>query len=162
MTALYRLHTRITESVHRIPDSLISLLCRIALGVTFWQSGQSKIEGFMVNLVSGDIQLGWPKISSSAYYLFEHEYHLPILPFQIATVMAVWLEHLGGFALLIGFATRYISFLLLGMTLVIEIFVYPDAYAVHALWAAGFIWLIRTGAGVLSVDEFLRRRVIAS
>jgi putative oxidoreductase len=44
------------------------------------------------------------------------------------------------------------------MTAVIQLFVYPDAYPTHGVWAAVLLMLIARGAGVLSVDYLVARR----
>jgi len=43
------------------------------------------------------------------------------------------------------------------MTTVIEIFVYPLAWATHLQWAAMLLVLLCRGAGELSLDHMLRR-----
>lgn len=138
-----------------IPDSLIALFARISLATTFWLSGQTKIEGFVVDPIGGDVALGWPRISEDAVALFRDEYALPILPPELATTMAAVSEHLFPFLLLIGLATRFSALALLGMTLVIQFLVYPDAYPTHMLWATAMLFLIAKGGGRLSLDRML-------
>jgi putative oxidoreductase len=67
-------------------------------------------------------------------------------------------EHVFPFLLLIGLATRFSALALLGMTLVIQLFVYPDAYATHGTWAALLLYLMARGPGALSIDHWLARR----
>ena len=69
---------------------------------------------------------------------------------------AVTAEHLFPVLLVLGLFTRLSALGLLGMTLVIEIFVYPDAYLTHGLWAIAFLWIIARGPGPLSLDRVLR------
>ena len=59
--------------------------------------------------------------------------------------------------ILLGLATRFSSLALLGMTLTIQLFVYPGAYPTHGTWAAVLLLLIARGPGVLSVDHLLAR-----
>ena len=40
----------------------------------------------------------------------------------------------------------------------IQLFVYPDAYALHGTWAAGLLFLVAKGGGVLSLDALIARR----
>jgi len=72
--------------------------------------------------------------------------------------MAATAEHLFPLLLLLGLGTRFSALALLGMTLVIEVFVYPDAYPTHGTWAAVLLYLIARGPGVLSIDNWLARR----
>lgn len=141
----------------RFPHSLLALLARFSIAAVFWSSGQTKVEGFVLNLVSGEFMLGWPRLSDSALALFQDEYRLPFVPPEIAAPMAATAEHLLPVLLLIGLGTRFSALGLLGMTAVIQLFVYPGAYATHGTWAAVLLGLIVRGPGVLSLDHLLAR-----
>jgi putative oxidoreductase len=153
-----RMHRRVVAWMQRVPHSFIAFLGRFSLAAVFWQSGQTKVEGFAIDLVHGQFQLGIPHLSSSAVDLFRDEYALPLLSPEFAAVMAATAEHGLSVLLLIGLGTRYAALGLLGMTLVIEIFVYPNAYPVHGTWATILLYLIARGAGTLSVDHWLFKR----
>ena len=142
----------------RIPDSLIAFLARFALAATFWSSGQTKVQGFAINFVTGNFEFGWPQLSDSVVDLFREEYRLPLIPPELAAPMAAFAEHLFPLLLLIGLATRFSALALLGMTMTIQIFVYPDAYALHGTWAAGLLFLMTKGGGAVSVDALIARR----
>jgi len=58
----------------------------------------------------------------------------------------------------LGLATRATALVLLGMTAVIEIFVYPQAWPTHIQWAAMLLVLLCRGAGALSLDQWIRGR----
>lgn len=143
----------------RIPHSLIAFLARFSIGAVFWMSGQTKVQGFVVNLATGEVKLGWPHLSDSAVALFRDEYKLPFIPPELAAPMAATAEHLFPLLLLLGLGTRFSALALLGMTAVIEIFVYPDAYPTHGTWAAIFLFLIARGPGVFSIDHLLAMRL---
>lgn len=159
---LARLVTSVIGLFERIPHSLIAFLARFSIAAVFWSSGQTKVQGFVVNIFTGEIHLGWPRLSDSVVALFRDEYKLPFIPPEIAAPMAATAEHLFPLLLLIGLGTRFSALALLGMTLVIEIFVYPDAYPTHGTWAAIFLFLMARGPGVLSVDHWLARRHAAA
>lgn len=142
----------------RIPHSLIAFVGRFSIAAVFWKSGQTKIEGFAFDLISGEMQWGWPRLSEGALELFRTEYRLPLLPPELAAPLAASAEHLFPLLLLFGLATRFSALGLLGMTAVIEIFVYPDAYPTHGTWAAVLLYLIAKGPGVLSLDHLIARR----
>ncbi|MGD9831167.1 MAG: DoxX family protein [Piscinibacter sp.] len=142
----------------RIPHSLIAFIARFSIAAVFWNSGQTKVQGFVVNLVSGEFKLGWPSLSDSALALFQDEYKLPFIPPEFAAPMAATAEHLFPLLILIGLGTRFSALALLGMTLVIQLFVYPGAYATHGTWAAVLLVLIARGPGMLSVDHWLASR----
>ena len=118
---------------------------RVAIAGIFWMSARTKVEG-------------WFTISDSAYALFRDEYKLPLLPPELAAQMATVAEHLFPVLLVLGLFTRLSALALLGMTLVIQLFVYPGAYATHGTWAAVLLYLIARGPGTLSVDHWIASR----
>src|SRR3990167_4824512 len=142
----------------RIPNTLVAFIARFSIAATFWNSGQTKVQGLGVNLVSGEFQLGWPSLSDSALALFQDEYKLPFIPPELAAPMAATAEHVLPLLILIGLGTRFSALALLGMTLVIQIFVYPGAYATHGTWAAVLLYLMSRGPGMWSVDHWLATR----
>lgn len=150
--------SRLVALFSRIPDSLIALLGRFSIAAIFWKSGQTKIEGFAVDLVSGEFQFGWPHLSDTALDLFRSEYRLPLLPPELAAPLAAFGEHVFPVLILLGLATRFSSLALLVMTLTIQIFVYPDAYPTHGVWATVLLVLIARGPGVISIDHWLAKR----
>lgn len=157
-TALATLINKPITWMNRIPHSLIAFLGRFSIAAVFWKSGQTKIEGLSIDLVSGTFQIGWPHLSDSALALFAEEYRLPLIPPELAAPLAATAEHLLPILLLVGLATRFSALGLLGMTAVIEIFVYPDAYPTHGTWAAVLLFLIARGPGGISLDHWLVRR----
>ena len=141
-----------------IPESLIALLGRVSIAAIFWKSGQTKIEGLAVDLVSGEFQFGWPHLSDSALALFQSEYQLPLVAPELAAPIAAWAEHVFPVLILLGLATRFSALALLLMTLTIQVFVYPDAYPTHGVWSTVLLLLIARGPGAISVDHWLARR----
>lgn len=150
--------------LERIPYSPMALLARFAVAAVFWKSGQTKVEGLAIDLVEGQVQIGWPRLSESAVALFRDEYRLPLLPPEWAAPLAATAEHVFPALLLLGLASRLSALALLGMTLVIQVFVYPGAYATHATWAALLLLLAARGPGLVSLDalvlRFAPRRVL--
>lgn len=137
-------------------ESIILLLSRFGLAAIFWLSGQTKIEGFALNIISGPIHLGWPTVKDSTFALFEYEYNLPIISYVLAAYLATIAEHLLSILLLTGLMSRFAALGIFGMTLVIQVFVYPDAYPTHATWLALSAWIMYKGAGAISLDYLLR------
>lgn len=142
----------------RIPDTLIALVARFSIAAVFWNSGQTKVDGLAINFVTGDFKLGWPRLSDSAIDLFKDEYKLPLVPPEIAASLAATAEHVLPLLILVGLATRFSALGLLGMTLVIQIFVYPGAYATHGTWAAVLLFLIAHGPGKVALDHWIADR----
>lgn len=132
----------------RLAEGGALLLARIALAGIFWRSGRSKVTEDSLF-----------EISDSTRYLFENDYAAVPLPPEIAAPLATLGEHLFPVLLVIGLATRLSAGALLAMTLVIQIFVYPEAWwTTHILWAALAAVLIVRGGGVLSLDALIGQR----
>ncbi|WP_047284212.1 MULTISPECIES: DoxX family protein [Pseudomonas] len=148
---------RIIQGFERIPYSLIAFIARFSIAAVFWKSGQTKVEGLAIDLVDGTFQLGWPRLADSTIPLFKSEYHVPLLTPEVAAHLAAFAEHFFPMLILLGLATRFSALALLGMTLTIQLFVYPDAYPTHGTWAAIFLLLMARGPGVLSLDHLLAR-----
>ena len=119
---------------------LIALCARLSLGAIFFMSGRTKVEGFLT-------------VTEGAYTLFREEYKLPLVPPEIAAHLAAYAEHLLPVLLVLGVFTRLSALGLLGMTAVIEIFVYPDAWPTHLSWATLALYLAGRGAGPVSIDH---------
>lgn len=149
---------RAISLLEKIPHSLIAFIARFSIAAVFWKSGQTKVEGLAIDLIDGTFDLGWPRLADSAIPLFQSEYNLPLLSPEIAAHLAAFAEHFFPVLILIGLATRFSALALLGMTLTIQIFVYPDAYPTHGTWAAVLLYLMTTGPGKLSIDHLIARR----
>ncbi len=137
--ALY--YHRLEPTLDRVPFDLVALLMRLVLGSVFFLSALTKVEGF--------------SISASTFFLFEHEYALPLLSPVLAAYLATIAELSLSLLLWAGLATRLAATGLLAMTLVIQTFVYPDAWVTHGLWAASLLTLLLRGPGRLSLDRLL-------
>lgn len=142
----------------RIPDTLIAMIARFSIAGVFWKSGQTKIEGLAVDIVSGEFSLGLPRLSDSAIFLFKEEYNLPLIAPELAALMAAFAEHLFPVLILLGLATRFSALALLVMTLTIQIFVYPGAWPTHGVWAAVLLYLMAYGPGWCSMDHLIAAR----
>ena len=142
-----RLFDTLIGLLARIPHSLIALIGRLAIGLTFWNSGRTKVEGWNIF-----------HVSDKTLFLFREEYKLPYLPPEIAALAAQVAEHVLSGLIIFGLATRFSALGLFIMTLVIEIFVYPNSYVVHGTWAAILLMLVKFGPGAFSLDYLLYRR----
>lgn len=140
----------------KIPHWFIAFAARFSIAAVFWKSGQTKVQNFAIDIVAGEFKLGIPALSDSAVELFREEYKMP-LP-ELMAPLAAFAEHLFPFLILIGLATRFSAVALLVMTLVIQILVYPGAYALHGTWIAIFLYLMAYGPGALSVDHLIGKR----
>ncbi|MDL5601963.1 DoxX family protein [Bacillus subtilis] len=137
---------RLADGLQRLlPDALLYLLVRVGIASVFFLSGRTKVEGLL-------------SITPGTYELFRSEYALPLLPPELAAHLATYAEHLFPLLLVLGLATRLSALALLGMTMVIQVFVYPDAWSTHLSWAALLLVLVGRGAGTWSLDRRLGLR----
>ena len=125
-----------------IPADAVSLALRVFPALVFWQSGRTKVEGVFT-------------IKDSTWFLFKEEYALPVIPSDLAAVLATTAEHLLPALMILGLFTRLSALGLLALTAVIQVFVYPDAWVTHGLWAAALLALIAQGPGRFSLDHIL-------
>jgi putative oxidoreductase len=129
----------------RIPLSLVQLASRLAIAHVFWNSAQAKLSSWPVTL-----------------QLFAFEYGVPILPPDIAAVLATTAELSGAVLIVLGVFTRIGALMLLGVVAVIQLFVFPGHWGEHLLWACLLLLLIARGAGVVSLDSLARRFLLRS
>lgn len=132
---------RAIARLERVPHTLLALPLRLAIATVFWNSAMTKLDDW-----------------NAALELFREDYRLPLLPPEIAAYLAVSIELTTPVLLALGLATRPAALVLLGMTTIIEVFVYPQAWPTHIQWAAMLLVLLCRGAGRWSLDYLLYRR----
>ena len=135
---------RVLHWLDAVPYSLLAIPLRLAVATVFWNSAMTKLANW-----------------DTAVALFLDEYKVPLIPPEILAYITVSIELSTPVLLVLGLLTRPTAALLLGMTAVIEIFVYPLAWPTHIQWAAMLLVLLCRGPGKLSIDEWLRRRLFA-
>jgi putative oxidoreductase len=131
---------RVRDTLESVPYALLALPLRAAIANVFWSSG-------MVKLANWDTTIS----------LFTDEYQVPLLPPELAANMALTIELSTPVLMVLGLFTRAAALVLLGMTTVIEVFVYPQAWPTHIQWAAMLLVLLCRGPGQLSLDALLWR-----
>ncbi len=132
---------RVLNWLDSVPYTALAIPLRVAVATIFWNSAMTKLANW-----------------DTAVTLFAEEYKLPLVPPQLAAYLAVSIELTTPVLLVLGLLTRPAAFVLLGMTTVIEIFVYPQAWPTHIQWAAMLLVLVCRGPGKLSLDHLLRKR----
>jgi putative oxidoreductase len=134
---------RVSDALTRLVSAdVLALVARVGIGAVFFYSGRTKVEGVL-------------SVTDSAVALFADEYKLPLLAPDLGAHLAAYAEHLFPILLVLGLLTRVSALALLGMTAVIQIFVYPDAWPTHLSWAAILLLLIGRGAGAWSLDRVI-------
>ena len=128
------------SAIDRVPYALLALPLRLAVGTVFWYSGMTKLADWNATLS-----------------LFTDEYRVPLFPPELAANIALAIEVTTPVLLVLGLLTRAAVLVLLGMTAVIEFFVYPQAWPTHIQWSAMLLVLLCRGAGSLSLDALIQR-----
>lgn len=128
-----------------LPMSLLLLVQRLGVAAVFFQSGRTKVDG-------------WFTLTDGTFELFRTDYALPFIPPVAAAYAATISEHLFPILLVLGLFSRYAALALFGMTMVIEIFVYPDAWPTHLSWAGLMLPIIALGGGRISLDALFKIR----
>jgi len=131
--------------LERIPVSIPQVLFRGAMALVFWRSAQTKLANWDLTL-----------------QLFQSEYKVPILPPELAAYIATGIELTTPVLLVLGLGSRLGASAMLAMTLVIQLFVYPQSYPDHLLWAGPLLYLILRGPGTLSIDYLIRRQFVTA
>lgn len=124
-----------------VPYAVLAIPLRLGVAWIFWSSAQVKL-------------IDWQR----TVQLFADEYRVPLLPPELAANMALSIEIAAPVLLVLGLFTRATVTVLMGMTAVIQTFVYPEAWPTHLQWVAMMVVLLCRGAGTLSVDYLLWRR----
>lgn len=123
-----------------LPRDLILLVQRVGIASIFFLSGRTKVDGLLT-------------VNDTAFELFRSEYALPLVKPELAAYAATYSEHLFPILLVLGLFSRFGALALLGMTVVIQLFVYPDAWPTHLSWAGLLLPIIAMGPGKLSLDR---------
>jgi putative oxidoreductase len=126
------------ERLSWIPLSLHQLVFRLAVASVFLKAGLIKLSNWETTVA-----------------LFRDEYQVPVLPPEVASVLATTFELGCSTLLIVGLATRLATLPLLAMIATIQGFVYPSAWPEHLVWASILLFLLTRGAGVISVDHLI-------
>jgi len=126
-----------------LPIDLLLLVQRFGIATIFFLSGRTKVEG-------------WFTLSETTFFLFENDYALPLLQPVHAAYAATIAEHVFPVLLVLGLFTRFSALALLGMALVIQLFVYPEAWPTHLSWAGLLLPLVAFGGGRIALDRAVR------
>jgi len=137
LPALYKQFASLAD---RIPLSLVQLAARIAVARVFWASGQTKLAS--------------PQVTEQ---LFAYEYRLPLIDPSIAAPLATATELVGAVLVFLGLLSRVGALMLLGVVAVIQVFVFPQSWPDHILWASLLFLILARGPGVFSLDHLALR-----
>jgi len=133
-------YRKTVATLEQFPLSILQFSFRLGIAVVFWNSGLVKIQSWV------------PTVA-----LFANEYKVPVIPPEIAAIMAAAVELTCPVLLVIGLATRLATIPMLGVTFVIQTFVYPDLWHLHLAWATTLVFILTKGPGAISLDHLIER-----
>lgn len=148
-TKIDSLTERVT-SVFSFRDFML-LWLRLWIGKIFYDSGRTKAEG--------GIGEGYLQINDFQGTLFEEEYGIDFVDPEFMAQMALYGETFLPLMLFAGLGARVGALGLLGMTIFIQVFVYPAHFYEHATWAAALLVVMIFGAGRISLDQIFRKKI---
>jgi len=136
-----------------IPEGIALLFTRVALAGIFWRSARTKVE-----------EDSFLTIKDTTFFQFSDApfNQVPILNGDLGAYVTTYMEHFLPILLLLGLATRLGALGILGMTLVIQAFVFPEMaiwWQTHILWVAMALVLIVRGGGLFSLDRLIGHRM---
>ena len=143
LNGIAALPLRALSLLERLPFAIAPLFMRFGMGLVFWRSAQTKLANWDTTLL-----------------LFREEYRVPVLPPELAAYLATAVELTAPVLLVLGLGARLGAGAMFAMTLVIQLFVYPQSYPDHLLWAGPLLYLVLRGPGTLSIDHLVRRRFV--
>ncbi|MFT4836758.1 MAG: putative oxidoreductase [Psychromonas sp.] len=112
------------------------------------------------------LKSGYLKITSwdSTLYLFEEEYQVPFLPWELAAYLGTAAELLLPIFLILGLLTRPMAAILFVFN-IMAVVSYPvlweGGFYDHQLWGLMILINVVWGAGVISVDRPLKKHFFA-
>ena len=140
--------TSVIRLFELVPYSFIALLARLSVAWQFWIAGRARVDG------------GWnvwePRSSTMTMYL--GGLNIRWIPYEAAAIATQLAEFALPILLAAGLASRFAALGLLVLVIVFEVFVHPGPYALHGMWAALLLLIVKAGPGSASLDSALGRR----
>jgi putative oxidoreductase len=136
--ALISSYRELLGVANKFPLSIIQLLSRVAVAHVFWNSAQSKLASWQ-----------------TTQQLFAMEYHVPLLPPDIAAPLATATELTGSILIFFGLLSRVGAVALLGVISIIQLFIYPENWGEPLVWASLLLLIVFRGPGKISLDHLV-------
>ncbi len=128
-------------------QSVFSLVLRLWLAKVFFMSGLTKIKSWDTTLM-----------------LFEYEYNVPIIPFDIAAYLATAAELAIPVFLVLGLLTR-LNLVALFILNYVAMISYPDISIAgekdHIMWGIAILTVFLWGPGKAALDHFIWKKLSA-
>lgn len=145
MNNLVNIYQSIIDKMQCYFTPLVLLFTRLWVASIFLKSGYLKVTTW-----------------DSTLYLFEEEYQVPIIPWELAAYLGTAAEIILPIFMILGLLTRPMALALFAVN-VVAVISYPviwdGGFFDHQLWGLMILMNIVWGAGTISVDHILKKRL---
>lgn len=147
---------------YAVPYALVGLGARLVMARVFFLDGQTRALGpqMSVELYGFDLSIIVPlQVKTHVFGSYTAlSSLLSVSPLIVANTIAA-VQFVLPVLLVVGLATRFSALLLLGLTVLLNLYVMPHMlWSAHVYWAALLLVLVSQGAGAISLDQILRVR----
>jgi len=143
-SSAYQVYRRVIAKVSMLAPVAL-LTARVYVGWAFFSSGLTKLNNW-----------------DSTLFLFEEEYSVPLLPYELAAYLGTAAEIILPLLLMAGLATRFSALGLFFVNIVAVISledIAAAAYAQHVLWGTLLLQVVIFSGGRLAVDQMVKRHL---
>lgn len=141
----YQTYQSIIVQFQTVAVPALLLFCRLWAGWVFFNSGLTKIASW-----------------DSTLFLFEYEYQVPLLPWELAAYLGTVTELVVPVFIALGLFTRTFALILFVFN-IIAVVSYPllweKGFYDHQLWGLMILINLVWGAGIISIDHWLSKRM---
>ncbi|NGN99669.1 DoxX family protein [Grimontia sp. S25] len=123
---------------------VLLLVSRLWVAWVFFKSGQTKVASW-----------------DSTLFLFEYEYQVPLLPWEMAAYLGTAAELILPIFLALGLLTRPAAFALFAFNIVAVVSypaLWPKGFFDHQMWGVMLLVTMIWGPGMAAVDNWLKNR----
>jgi len=144
-----------------IPYALVALILRLVVARDFLLAGQANVVGPAVPLsIQGfSFSVILPAhVREETLQAFATKFATVPVSATLIGYCLTYVEFLLPICLVIGFGTRIAALFLLAVTVLLQVYVEPDAlWTQHVYWFSILLVLMTCGGGVISLDRLIRQ-----
>lgn len=144
LMSLSHLYQRIACKISLLEPAAL-LAARVYVGWAFFSSGLTKLNDW-----------------DSTLFLFEEEYSVPLLPYELAAYLGTAAELILPLLLFTGLASRFsaLGLFLVNIVAVVSLEeIAPVAYAEHVLWGTLLVLVVIFSGGRFTLDRLIERKL---
>ncbi|WP_154124633.1 DoxX family protein [Grimontia hollisae] len=134
----------VMESALKPLVPVLLLVSRLWVAWVFFKSGQTKIASW-----------------DSTLFLFEYEYQVPLIPWEVAAYLGTAAELILPVFLAFGLLTRPAAFALFAFNIIAVVSypaLWPKGFFDHQMWGVMLLVTMIWGPGLAAFDNWLKKR----